>query len=392
MANEKEHTAVGKPLDFLDSSDVLTFPVDMTREEYIAFNLLVAKTMGILRHRKGQSLLFAALLGLCLGMMIVSRLVFHYVDMISLLLFLLVLGAGLLLLFGLPGYLRRTAARAYDRTVQGGYDYYGIVRVLADRMEKESKSKGICSAIYYAKNAVYIESKDMMILLAPGSRAIVLPARCMTEEDAELVRRRVTDGVDAIRRQLLHKMTPLAGSRIHAQEDGFPSLTQEEEGKVIAVFVQYRPKEYVELVTDKAGQKFVKMLPLFGGTALALGLAMTLTVGFIWGLTVFVGLLTLLFLFQVESCRVKAKQRLKRLLGELPELEFRFSGRGITVRTAQQNGGVHYPWFMVTRAVERPKCVEIYTDSGFFRIPKREIDDLAAFKELVDNHLPAEKA
>ena len=390
MANEQENTAEGNPLDFLDSPEVLTFPVDMTREEYIAFNMLVAKTMGILRHRKGQSLLFAVLLSLCLGMMMVSRLVFHYVDMISLLLFLLVLGVGLLLLFGLPGYLRRTAARAYDRTIQGGYDFYGIVRVLADRMEKESKSKGICSAIYYAKNAVYIESKDMMILLAPGSRAIVLPARCMTEKDAELVRRRVTDGVDAVRQRLLHKMTPLAGCRIHVQEDGFPSLTREEE-KVIAVSVQYRPKEYVELATDKAGRKFIKMLPLFVGTALVLGLAMALTVGFIWGLTVFVGLLTLLFLFQVEGCRVKAKRRIKRLVGELPELEFRFSGRGIAVRTARQKGDIQYPWFMVTRAVERPQCVEFYTDSGFFRIPKREIADLTALKELVDNHLPAEK-
>lgn len=55
----------------------------------------------------------------------------------------------------------------------------------------EKVSGGTVNRVYYGENAAYIETGDMMVLLASSSRAIVLPARCMTREDAELVRRTV---------------------------------------------------------------------------------------------------------------------------------------------------------------------------------------------------------
>lgn len=111
----------------------------------------------------------------------------------------------------MPAYLRRNAGRAYDQSVLGGHEYYGMVYVYEDRLEKVSG--GTVNRVYYGENAAYIETGDMMVLLASSSRAIVLPARCMTREDAELVRRTVLPRIPPMRQRLLSKMVPQASQR-----------------------------------------------------------------------------------------------------------------------------------------------------------------------------------
>lgn len=106
--------------------------------------------------------------------------------------------AGGFLLFGLPAYMKRNAGRAYDQSVLGGHEYYGMLVVYGDRLEKVSG--GEVSAVRFADNAAYMETEDMMVLMASSSRAIVLPARCLTAEDAELVRRTVLPAIPPMRR------------------------------------------------------------------------------------------------------------------------------------------------------------------------------------------------
>lgn len=87
-----------------------------------------------------------------------------------------------------------------------------MVYVYEDRLEKVSG--GTVNRVYYGENAAYIETGDMMVLLASSSRAIVLPARCMTREDAELVRRTVLPRIPPMRQRLLSKMVPQASQRM----------------------------------------------------------------------------------------------------------------------------------------------------------------------------------
>lgn len=193
-------------------TEAIGFPVDLSREEYIAFNMLLAKNGGMLRFRKGQLVIFGLMMAFSLVMLAVEFFVFQSLDVVMILVVAFIALTGGFLLFGMPAYLRRNAGRAYDQSVLGGHEYYGMVYVYEDRLEKVSG--GTVNRVYYGENAAYIETGDMMVLLASSSRAIVLPARCMTREDAELVRRTVLPRIPPMRQRLLSKMVPQASQRM----------------------------------------------------------------------------------------------------------------------------------------------------------------------------------
>ena len=51
-----------------------------------------------------------------------------------------------------------------------------------------------------------------------------------------------------------------------------------------------------------------------------------------------------------------------------------------------------YAWSLITRAVENPDSVDIYVGQQSFRLPKRCIGDMEAFRHLVDGHMKKKAA
>ena len=134
--------------------------VDLTREEYIAFQQLMDKFAGLGRGRWGRAVIM----------------VLFSLSLIALALYELVRGGemdwlsgitGLLLLvFSLlspalePVLLKRKAGRMYDESITGGYSYYGTVRLLSDRIEKEGVE--LTASIPLNGTAFFVESRDML--------------------------------------------------------------------------------------------------------------------------------------------------------------------------------------------------------------------------------------
>ena len=105
--------------------------VDLTREEYIAFQQLMDKFAGLGRGRWGRAVIMV-LFSLSLIALAMYELV-HGGEMD----WLTGITGLLLLVFSLlspalePVLLKRKAGRMYDESIAGGYSYYGTVRLLS---------------------------------------------------------------------------------------------------------------------------------------------------------------------------------------------------------------------------------------------------------------------
>ena len=322
--------------------------MDLSREEYIAFNMLLAKNGGMLRFRKGQLVIFGLMMAFSLVMLAVEFFMFQSLDVVMILVVAFIALTGGFLLFGMPAYLRRNAGRAYDQSVLGGHEYYGMVYVYEDRLEKVSG--GTVNRVYYGENAAYIETGDMMVLLASSSRAIVLPARCMTREDAELVRRTVLPRIPPMRQRLLSKMVPQASQRMAPPPAEGESHLDEE---LMAFSVTYTPEEFLKLVGDT--------------TTLMLGV---------------------LFLLIVVLPRSRAKRSLETMQQDAMTIRLSLTERGLVGSSVRPGEETRIAWVSLQHAVDKEDCVEFYNNRLFIRVPKRCIPDMDELRRIVDTHMP----
>lgn len=364
-----------------DDGCIAAFPADLNREEYIRFNEEVSRTSGLLRFRKGQIILFAVMAVLSLGMMILDGVLARTVDPVLALLVVFLAVSGVLLFYEIPRYVRKTAEKAYDQSMLNGYSYYGLIRVYPDRVEKEGENR---TTILLRENAVYIETRDMMILLAPNTPAIVLTARCLTPADADGVRRAVLPGVPLPRQRLTERMIPLADRPIPPPEK---AEAEEQETELFALDVDYTKEEFVKIVTDTALRSYLKMLPIYSGLSLLAGLIFGLMNGLGVGIASFLLISGVLFALNVLTARGKAVRAYDSMPEGSERIRVGFSEQGLTVRSARPGESLRFVWRAINRAVERPDSVEFYTPTSFLRIPKRCIPQMEELKTLVDAHV-----
>lgn len=359
------------------------FPVDLSREEYIAFNLLLAKNGGVLRFRRSQLAIFGLLLGFSVAMLLVEAIRFGTLDAVLILVVAFIVLAGGFLLFGMPAYVKYSAGKAYDQSVLGGHEYYGMVYVYPDRLEKVGG--GVTSAVRFSENAAYFETGDMMVLLASGSRAIVLPARCLTAEDAETVRRAVLAGVAPMRQRLLGRLRPGAAHRLPPP----PAARDEQDREWLALAVEYTPEEFLKMVSDTALRAYVRLLPLYSGVSVVSGVLFGLLSGIPAGLVTFV--VIMLGLFLLNTAGVKARAR--RSLAVMPEdglrIRLTLTDRGLVASGTRPGQETRLAWVSIQHAVDREDCVEFYNSRVFIRIPKRCIPDMEELRRVVDAHMGA---
>ena len=387
------------PREKAESQDEMSFAVDLNREEFIRFNLLNLRLNGLMRFRKGL-LVVLGVLGVMNVLVLILDARSGVVDpvMIALLALLLLIGAGYL--FGIPAYVRRSSGKAYDSSRASGYEYHGMVTLYPDRMEK--KSAGEVSRIPFGE-AVYVETADLILLMSPRSKAIVLPSRCVTDADADRVRQAVFAAVPPSRQKLYKRFASVASRRLEPpgwMRDGDSPASSEWGGEEeYRVYVAYTPEEYRKMTADAAWKNFVRLLPLYSGGGLICAVLMLLAYGVGAGLAAFVFLMALSF----AGCVLAPRGNVRRLLqaaGQAPTLDVSFRQEGL-VMVSQSPVPQGYPqesgrresrcaWSLITRAVENPDSVDIYVGSQSFRLPKRCIGDMDLFRGLVDRRLKRE--
>lgn len=361
------------------------FPVDLRREEYIEFNMLVAKTVGVLRKQKNRSLIFAFFLMISLALLIAGKIIMGSIDILAVCLVGFVMITGGIFVVGLPRHIRRTAARAFDQTYQGGYTFYGEVRIWDNRIEKVSEDNR--ATVYFTNNTLYIENRNLMVFLAPGSKAIVLPARCLTDRDAAYIHQILRQALPENQRRIVESILPQAEQHIQQKEektDGDVTAGWEEK---IGIDIQYTPQEFIEITQEKAGRGFVKVFPFYLLISAICGVIMGVAMSILWGVASGTFILCLAFLINVEGSHIRAKSMAKKMSQDALSMHVGFSEKGIHLKSPHQEEELQYLWFMVSRAIEHPSCIDFFAGNAFIRIPKRCILDLEELRAFVNRFL-----
>lgn len=365
-----------------------SFPVDISREEFIRFNLIVSKSTGLMRFRNGQMILFGILGVFSLMSVLDDALSYNKTDSVMILLVVFIAAMECILLFGLSSYIKRTSGRTYDQTILTGNSYYGCIRIHPGRIEKQNAN--LNTGIPFNSQTLYIETKQMMILLYPNTPAIVLPARCLTTENADAVRKAVMTGLPANHQKLIDRMIPLAKGPIAppaADENDNPDTEQ------MHVDVTYSHDEFVKLAVDTAGMGFMKALPVYSGISTIAGLLFGLLYNFGVGIFVFILIIGGIFALNVLGVRAKANRSYQQMTESGTRIGISFTVKGITILSPSTRESIRMIWKSITRAVERQEYIEFYTQTTFLRIPKHCIEDIGLLRQIVDSHVhPASAA
>lgn len=362
-----------EPMEQPSQSAVQDMPVDLTMEEFVQFQLVFNKKFGRLKMQIPTAVMFT--LYILFFLVMSARLwaesgQFPWTMVIIAFLFAASMAATMVML---PRTVRKAAENTYRVCDKNGY--YGEWSISPTAV---SKNAGETTDTYpLGERTVYFETADCMVFMTQGEqKLIMLPARCMTEEAAKCVRDIVFSPACRVQRRVIARMTAKAETPIERRP------LYKEPPTLYTLDMVYEEKELQKLCADQAWRRFgtnapmLVSLSLFLGSAIALGFESVRA-----GLTAIPALILFFLLMTLWSGRRHAKaihrtgnQRLILTVNE-QYLTFRQPPAApITVM-----------WKHVDRAVETPDSVEFYYGGNFMRVPKRAVDDMDAFRKIVDD-------
>ena len=351
--------------------------IDLTRDEFVEFRLLMARLMGPLRQR--IPMLIVSLFSFA---MLVGYAVFEWLagwvaspDPVLLVGGALVLISALVFAFYLPYRIRRMAQKQYDRSVESGMDFFGELVVYPDRIEKVGPV--LTSGIRIDDRMTFIETPSMMLCFSPQSpAAIVIPARCATDEMARAVRE-VMESLPPFRRRFLGRIQPKG-------EAVTPSAPRQKPEELWVNTFTYTAEEYTTVLRGIIQQHFWRMAPLLAAVsmmgALAFGYDGESLIPCIGYFVVFMLLLILVNL-------VLPLNRIKRQVESL-------SAHDTTVQVRMDTMALHLKlpkgaesmvlWCDVEHVYEREDFVEIvHNKRSLLCIPKRCIPDIDELDRVI---------
>ncbi len=348
------------------------FPVDLTREEFVAYHMLLTRLSAPLPLRAMQWI-FTAIGGLLLVLAVADAILLGPNWMM--------LGTALFsvaisLVFWLivPGRIRRKAAKTYDESVAGGHDYYGLMEYTGTHVVK--RCDDITTAIPVNASSMFVEGPDCMVWINRERRAIVLPARCMTTEMAAEMRR-AADKLPQRNRRFYGRLVPLGQVAVKPEMMQTTLLWEKT--------IVYTPEEYADQLKDSVTVHYRRRMPVLSIISVAAAFAF----GFeearpwkclLWFLAIF-GMLTVTN-FVVPRSRIKSMQ--EHIPEEQRTLTVALTDRG--VRMTQNEQSVTAPWFTLQHIIDRGDYVEFQRPPQLIRVPKRYIEDFEAFDSIITQY------
>ena len=351
--------------------------VDLNKEEFVAFHMLTARYFGPLRQRIPTLVVSALSFLMLAGYAAFEWATKNFVgspDPVLLVGALLVLIPSLLVCGYVPYRLRRTAAKQYDRSVDAGMDYCGQLIVYPDCIEKVGHAT--TGHVRLDERTLFIETAEMMVISVIGSPAIVLPARCMTDEMATAVR-------DAMNRVPARNRRFVA--RLQCRGEAVPAPTPKAKPEELWVTTfTYTPDEYATVLRGIIQQHFWRLSPLLAVVAVMgafafgyNGESLMPCIGY------FLAFMAVLILVNLVLPLRRVKRQAASLSAHDLTLQVRLDT--MAVRTKLPKGAENWVlWCDVDHVYEREDFVEIVHNkrSSLF-IPKRCIDDLGALDAAI---------
>ena len=351
--------------------------VDLNREEFVAFRLLLARVNGPLRMKTPSMLVSIACCLLMAGIAVEQWWAAGwkgYPDPVMLVGALLVLLPGLYLWFYVPAKMKKTAGRQYDRSVSAGMTYCGRLTVTPEYVEKAGTTA--TAHIRLDDRVLFIENAAMMAFVTAGSPALVLPARCLTEESAAAVRK-AADCLPAHCRRFIARVVP-GGEEVAWQETPPP------QERWVSTFT-YTTDEYAGVLKGLIVQHYWHTAPMTAITATCGALL------FGWNdenmlrcIPYFLVILAVLTLFNL----VLPLSRIKRQVATLSAHDLTMQVRldDLALRLKMPKGAENWVlWCDVEHVYDKDTMVEfVHNKHATLHIPKRAIEDIDAFETVLN--------
>ena len=248
----------------MEEQSIHTFSVDLKKEESIAFALLHAKVCGPLRQRTFSLVLSGGLFLMMAGMLVWDWVEAHTIDPIMVIATLLMVLPALFSCFFLPANIKKRAAKQYDQAIKAGNTFCGELRIYPDRVEKQTES--VCAKIPLNAHTLFIESAEMMAFVSPYAPAVVLPARCATDDMAAALRQ-AADTLPMTNRRFIARLQP------KGEPVTLPGTAEKPEVLWECKYT-YTPEEYMVVGRQHALFRFWKMSPILGLFSLLIGLTL----------------------------------------------------------------------------------------------------------------------
>ena len=351
--------------------------VDLNREEFVAFRMLTARLFGPLRQRI-PTLVVSVLCFLMLGGYAIfewwAKNWYGYPDPVLVAGAVLVLVPSLIVCVYMPYHLRKNAERQYDRSVQAGMDFCGELTVYPDCIEKAGQT--VTASIRIDDRMLFIETADMMVITAPGSPAIVLPARCLTVGMADTVRQSI-ERLPIRNRKFLGRIQP-KGEIVPP-----PAPIPKPEELWVNTFT-YTATEYATVLRGIIQQHFWRMAPLLAVVSVLGALAFGYDgVSVIPCIGYFVVFMAVLIVFNLVLPLRRVKNQAEDLSAHDLTMQVRLDTMALRVKLPK--GGENWVlWCDVDHVYEREDFVEIvHNKNASLYIPKRVIDDLKALDAVI---------
>lgn len=351
--------------------------IDLNREEFVAFRLLLARVNGPLRMRI-PTLVVA--IGCCLlmaGIAIEEWWVAGwqgYPDPVLICCAVLALLPGFYTWFYVPAKMKKTAGQQYDRSLSAGMTYCGRLTVTPDYVEKAGSTA--TAHVRLDDRTLFIENAEMMAFVTAGSPALVIPARCLTEEMATAVRS-AADRLPMHCRRFIARVVP-------GNETAEWVETPQPEELWVSTFT-YTPKEYATVLRGLIIQHYWRTAPMTVVTATCGALL------FGWNelnmlrcIPYFLVILAVLTLFNLVFPLSRIKRQVYTLSAHDLTMQVRMDTLALRVKAPK--GGENWAlWCDVDHVYDKDEFVEfIHNKHATLHIPKRAIDDLATFESVVN--------
>lgn len=350
-------------------------PVQLTQQDYVRSQELIDKAFRSNRLLSSGWMSVLVMI-LCVLMVAVNIAVTKEINVSAILLLILLVAVEVTVFITNPKLLRRNSRIEYAQTLFKGYCYDGILRVGPADIRKVTMQGE--TAITYVTCPAYIESKDMMIFLNAQRRHIVIPARFLTEEDAQIIRELVFQHIPAERRALTGKL--VAGATEHGP---MPSLEPKDEEVLYSTPFQYTIKEMGMFAMNTYWSSVLWGLPNRALVALTIA-----TVAFLLydvaAIPVFLISLMLIMGYSLVHLWIHNRRVAKSEQDGIVDLMMMLTEDAIHIQGRMY---MRVPWEYVTRAVETADSVEFHTEALMLFVPKKFIEDMDELRRVVDEQM-----
>lgn len=358
----------------------IEYSVGLTREEYARSQELVNRTL------RGRPQLFSRIFSIAMMVMCVIALAAEYrltgtIEPALAVVMTLMIIAEVWIMLSTPRQLRKRHEAAYDGTIFSGHCFDGVLKVDEDGVEKRTADD--TTRVRFSDCAMFIEAEDMMLFCVNGGKSIVVPARCLTPEDADFTKHVAFAKIPKTRQCLIEPIAAKLETRAP-----LVMTVPEEDDILLTVNVEFTEKELKGQLSETAMEQFVGLLP----QKVLVSVFLTIMVYFAFEITplpVFLLGMLVLFLWELLRARMRAGQAIRVTDGAAKNVTLELGEKALYIQGKGQGARkMTLPWSYITRAGEWPSEVVFFAEKKrIFTVPKRCIEDMDALRSVVDAHL-----